>query len=181
MEIVLIRHGKPTGAINPKLNAQEYQQWVSNYNESTVMNTSRPLSLKAYYRDYYILSSDYQRAIDSAIIYTGKQPIEMNALYREMDIPYYILPLKLRAWTWLYFSRFCWMIGIKGNFESFCLAKKRAELAAQSLNDLTKSKARIILFGHGFMNLYIRKALMRKGWVVSDKSNQYWGETRLIK
>ncbi len=179
MEIILIRHGKPTSATNPRVDASGYAQWVRQYNASNVSINSRPKAIIERYKSFYSLSSDLSRAIHSANIYSGKYPEEVDRLYREMEIPRYKLPFLLKAWHWLYLSRILWMIGYKGSFESFEQAKQRAELAALKLIEVAQEKSDVVLFGHGYMNRYIRKALMNKGWILTSKSNAYWGVTRL--
>jgi broad specificity phosphatase PhoE len=179
MEIVLIRHGKPTTANNPLVGACDYTKWIRRYNFSDVATNSRPESINKQYKTFYSLSSDLIRAIHSANIYVGKPPEEVNELYREMEIPRYKLPFKLKAWSWVYFSRLLWMLGCKGSFESFKQAKKRAELAAEQLIETAKEQDKVVLFGHGFMNRYIRKSLIKKGWTVNCKSNAYWGVSSL--
>ena len=79
-----------------------------------------------------------------------------------MEIPRYKLPLRLKAWTWVYLCRVLWMLGLKGSFESYKLAKLRAELAADKLIELAIQNNKVVLFGHGYMNLHIRKALILK-------------------
>lgn len=179
MEIILIRHGKPESAHNRILNASEYALWIREYNASMVAENSRPEIIEKSFQSYYLLSSDYKRALHSANIYTGKGPEEVSSLFREMDIPRYKIPLKLKAWNWVYFSRFLWMIGFKGSFESFIEAKQRAEIAADELIDKANSHQGVVLFGHGFMNRYIRKSLIKKGWTLNSKNNAYWGVTTL--
>lgn len=179
MEIILIRHGKPTSANNPVLNACEYAKWIRKYNFSDVASTSRPESLNDKYKSLYIVSSDLKRAIHSANIYVEKSPEIIDKLYREMEIPRYKLPFQLKAWNWVYLSRFLWMLGYKGSFESFKQAKSRAELAAVQLIEIAQHQERVLLFGHGYMNRYIRKSLIQKGWRLNSKSNSYWGLTSL--
>lgn len=179
MEIILIRHGKPTSADNPIVNACEYRKWIRRYNYSNVAKNSRPESINIQYKSFYTLSSDLKRAIHSANIYVGKYPEEINKLYREMEIPRYKLPFQLKAWNWVYLSRLLWMLGVKGSFESFNEAKLRAEIATTQLIEVAKSQDKIVLFGHGYMNRYIRKSLIQKGWVLNSKSNSYWGITSL--
>jgi len=179
MEIILIRHGKPTAANNPIVDACGYKNWVKRYNFSYVAENSRPANLNTQYKSFYIVSSDLKRAIHSANIYVNKMPEVIDKLYREMDIPSYMLPLKLKAWNWLYLSRLLWMLGVKGSFESFIEAKQRADNAALKLIDTAKCQDKVVLFGHGFMNRYIRKSLIEKGWMLKCKSNAYWGITRL--
>ena len=179
MEIILIRHGKPTSADNPIVDACEYTKWIRRYNSSDVSKNSRPENINDKYKSFYVVSSDLKRAIHSANIYVEKAPEEIDRLYREMEIPRYKLPFQLKAWNWVYFSRFLWMLGRKGSFESFNQAKKRAEVAAVKLIEIAQNQENVLLFGHGFMNRYIRKSLIQKGWVLNSKSNSYWGITSL--
>lgn len=179
MEIVLIRHGKPTSANNPIINASDYTKWIRRYNSSDVSKNSRPENIIDKYKSFYIVSSDLKRALHSADIYTEKSPEKINKLYREMEIPRYKLPFKLSAWSWVYLSRFLWILGFKGSFETYHQAKNRAELAATKLIEIAEEQDTVVLFGHGFMNRYIRKSLIQKGWGLSTKSNAYWGITAL--
>jgi broad specificity phosphatase PhoE len=179
MEIILIRHGKPTSANNPILDACEYTKWIRRYNFSDVAKSSRPETINAQYESFYTVSSDLKRAIHSANIYVSKTPEEINKLYREMEIPRYKFPFQLKAWNWVYLSRLLWMLGLKGSFESFKEAKQRADIAATQLIELAKSQDKVVLFGHGYINRYIRKSLIQKGWALNSKSNAYWGVTSL--
>ena len=179
MEIILIRHGKPSSANNPVLDACDYTKWIRRYNASKVAINSRPESINDKYKHFYTLSSDLKRAIHSANIYVGKSPEEVDKLYREMEIPRYKLPFKLKAWNWVFISRLLWMFGCKGPFESFTQAKLRADKAAVQLIAIAQHQEQIVLFGHGYMNRYIRKALIQKGWLLNSKSNAFWGITSL--
>ncbi|MFB1000331.1 MAG: histidine phosphatase family protein, partial [Colwellia sp.] len=167
MEIILIRHGKPTSADNPIIDACEYTNWIRRYNSSKVAKNSRPENVNDQYKSFYTISSDLNRAIHSANIYVGKSPEEVDKLYREMEIPRYKFPFKLKAWNWVYLSRLLWMLGCKGSFESFKQAKKRADEAAVKLIEIAQNQDKIVLFGHGYMNRYIRKSLIQKGWVLN--------------
>ena len=179
MEIILIRHGKPSSADNPIIDACEYTKWIRRYNSSYVSESSRPENINDKYKSFYVVSSDLKRAIHSANIYVEKSPKEIDKLYREMEIPRYKLPFQLKAWNWVYLSRLLWMLGCKGSFESFNQAKKRAEVAAVKLIEIAQNQEKVLLFGHGYMNRYIRKSLIQKGWVLNSKSNSYWGITSL--
>lgn len=179
MEIILIRHGMPTSANNPTVNACDYTKWIRRYNFSDVAKSSRPEHINSQYESFYTIASDLKRAIHSTVIYTRKMPEEVDKLYREMEIPRYKLPIRLTAWHWVYFSRFLWMLGFKGSFESFKQAKQRADIAATKLIEVAKKQDKVVLFGHGYMNLYIRKSLVQKGWKLTSKSNAYWGVTTL--
>jgi len=181
MEIILIRHGKPTSAKNPVVDASGYIKWVRQYHHSAVADHSRPETINDEYKSYYIVSSDLKRAIHSANIYLEKTPETVDKVFREMEIPRYKFPFKLKAWSWLYLSRVLWMLGYIGPFESFKQAKQRADLATNRLIEIAQNQTeeKVVLFGHGFINRYIRKSLIKKGWQLNAKSNAYWGVTRL--
>jgi len=179
MEIILVRHGKPASANNAVLNVPGFANWVRRYNASEVSEQSVPESKNNKYQSYYLISSDLKRAVHSALIYTGNKPNQELKLLREMEIPRYKLPFRLKAFTWVYLNRALWMLGLKGSFESYTDAKARAKIAADKLISLAKEKNNVIVFGHGYMNLHIRKYLISKGWQLNSKSNCYWGVTSL--
>lgn len=182
MEIILIRHGKPTAAVNPKLTAVGFTKWVKNYNQAYVAEHSRPpVNLKAQIIQHYLVSSDLKRAIQSAEICTGQIPQLQLKLLREMDIPRYKLPFFLKAYTWLILNRFLWMLGLNGKMESFEDAKERVEEVTEQLIDIAFRHDKIVVFGHGYTNRYIRIALQKRGWVIQTKDNKFWGTTRCTK
>jgi len=179
MEIILIRHGKPTSLDNPVVNASEYIKWIRRYNLSNVSDNSRPEFVNTELKSFYLISSHLNRAIHSAEIYTGRKPDHISPLFKEIEIPRYKLPLKFKAMTWVYLCRVLWLLGLKGSFESYPSAKIRAELAAEQLIELAKENGKIVLFGHGYMNIHIRKKLIHKGWSLNCKSNSFWGLSKL--
>lgn len=179
MEIILIRHGKPTSAKNPLLSASEYTKWIRRYNLSNVSENSRPDVINKEISAYYLVSSDFKRAIHSTEIYSGRRPDLISPIYREMEIPRYKFPFKLKAMTWIFLCRVLWMLGLKGSFESYRLAKERSALAAEQLILLAQENETVVLFGHGYMNLHIRRILSKKGWCLHCKSNSFWGISRL--
>jgi broad specificity phosphatase PhoE len=179
MEIILIRHGKPTSAKNLLLSASEYTKWIRRYNLSDVSSQSRPETINKDIESYYLISSDYKRAIHSTEIYTGRNPDLISPLFKEMEIPRYKLPFTLKAWSWVYLCRVLWMLGLKGPFESYRLAKKRSVLAAEQLITLAQENGNVVLFGHGYMNLHIRRVLIKQGWSLNTKSNAFWGLSSL--
>ncbi len=67
------------------------------------------------------------------------------------------------------------MLGLKGSFETYDSAKERSELAANQLIDLAQQKGKVVLFGHRYMNLHIRKVLLQRNWLLKYKSNDFGG------
>ncbi len=179
MEIILIRHGKPKTNENSLLSASEYTNWIRKYNRSEVDDNSRPLNTNLNNKRSFIVSSDLTRTIHSANIYTNQAPDLISKCFKEIEIPRYKIPFRFKAMTWVYLCRVLWVLGIKGSFESYSQAKVRSETASNYLVSLAKEKETVILFGHGYINLHIRKLLIKKGWVLQSKSNDFWGVTSL--
>jgi len=180
MEIVLIRHGKPTGAIYPRITASGFADWVRKYDQSGIVvgNLPEPNEMNKY-ENHYIISSDLKRAVESVQIYFNKSPEQKFNIFRELEIPRYKLPFNLKASTWLILNRILWTLGFKGTSESHSSAKKRALIASEQLIELANQHDKVVLVSHGYINFYIRRALSKKGWNLKEKSQKYWGITRL--
>jgi len=180
MEIILVRHGKPVGATNPKLSASGFADWVLNYDASEVdIDSLPPENLKQAIRSHFIVSSHLARAIDSAKVCLNLAPHLIDNALREMEIPSYRLPFKLKAYTWLVLNRLLWFMGIKGDVESFKAAKIRANDAAKMLIALATEHHQVAVFGHGLMNKSIAKELERLGWTLSSQGHSYWSSFKL--
>lgn len=181
MEIMLIRHGKPISATNEKCNARQFHQWVKRYKHAAIDENSQPNWSQLYgYENCHIISSALPRAKASTMIAFNCKPKATYRWLNEMDIPRYPLPFTLNAWTWVYLNRALWMLGAKGKFESYKEAKQRAQSATCELEALARKHKTLIAVGHGYMNLHIRRYLKKRGWTVAEKSNQYWGVSKLI-
>jgi len=180
MEIILIRHGKPTGAINPKLSATGFENWVSNYNLSEIEAGSfPPKELGGSLNSHFIVGSNLLRSIDSACLCVNKEPDLKLKELREMDIPSHKLPFEFKAYTWLIINRILWLLGFSGKVESFKAAKIRAKLSAEKLQELATQHGKVAVFGHGLMNKYIAKELSKLGWSSTSKGKQYWSVIKL--
>ena len=179
-EIILIRHGKPLSAHNNKLSAGEFTNWVRQYNQSPLDSAHYP-NEKREFAAHHIIASPLKRAQLSANYYMGEPAVDVIPELKEMDIPYYRLPLRLKAWHWVLLNRLMWICGKAGRFESFVEAKNRVGKAAKELEKKAEQHAQIVVFGHGMSNRYIRVFLAKRGWEITEKNNGYWGVTRLIK
>jgi len=180
MEILLIRHGKPTGAINPKLSAVGFANWVREYNKSKVDSSSLPPEyLEHSITDHLIVASDLARSIDSVRICVGKEPDLKLKQFREMDIPRYKLPFSFKAYTWLIINRIFWFAGFSCKVESFKNAKIRAKNSAKELQELANIYGNVVFFGHGMLNIYLAKELNSLGWSKTSTGKKYWSVIQL--
>ncbi|MEW6982502.1 histidine phosphatase family protein [Colwelliaceae bacterium 6471] len=180
MEILLIRHGKPSGAVNPKLSASGFANWIREYNKSKIdPNNLPPKYLGCSLGEHFVVASDLARSIDSARLCVGKDPDLKLKELREMDIPRYKLPFFFRAYTWLFISRLCWFAGFSGKVESFKKAKTRAKTSANQLQELANTHGKVVFFGHGMLNKFIAKELKNLGWNGTSKGQKYWSVIKL--
>jgi broad specificity phosphatase PhoE len=183
MEIVLVRHGKPEGSVNPVVTAAGFAQWIRQYNRSSIRPDSLPPGrLAGAFDEYFVVSSDLPRSRHSAELCAGRTPDLSLTVLREMEIPRFRLPVRMRAAAWIYVSRTIWMLGGRGPFESFREAKVRARRAARRLDRLSLTHDRIVVFGHSFMNRYLGRQLLALGWR-GDRPGwaPHWGAARYEK
>jgi broad specificity phosphatase PhoE len=182
MEIILVRHGRPNFKVNNIISASGFSQWVRYYNKSNVCSESTPPNLLSdRTKSFYVVSSDLSRAIHSAVLCVDKSPDLILKELREMDIPRFKFPLKLKATHWLIISRLLWFFNVNTQVESFKRAKLRVKLAASKLVELTKKHDEIVVFSHGLINKYLSKELIKLGWSGTYKRQSYWGATTLKK
>ncbi|WP_435235025.1 hypothetical protein ACR30L_14855 [Psychromonas sp. PT13] len=180
MEIILIRHGKPTAANNPRLSASGFAEWVERYNQSDIDPSSLPpKGLNCSLEGYFIVTSQLPRAIDSAEICLNKKPDLILSRLNEMPLPCYNFPFILKAYTWLVIHRILWMLGISGRVESFKSAKIRAKKAAIQLHKLAIEHKKVAVFGHCLLNKYIAKELTKLGANQTISGKGFWSAIRL--
>jgi broad specificity phosphatase PhoE len=182
MEIILVRHGRPKFNVNNIISAAGFSQWVRYYNKSNICTESiPPKPLVDKVKSFYVVSSDLNRAIHSAVLCVDKSPDLILKELREMDIPRFKFPLKLKSNNWLIISRLLWLLNFNTQVESFKQAKLRAKVAANKLVELTKDNDEIVVFSHGLINKYLAKELRILGWSGSYKRQSYWGAITLKK
>lgn len=173
MEIRLIRHGKSACDFSTRITSTEYRNWVIQYGEEGICDEAPANVQRALKAASIVFTSDFKRAIDSA---KGAVAIQSHSIYRELELPHYrIKLLKLNPRIWTVFYRFLWLIGFSKKVENKKRAKKRAETAAQQLEDSAQKHGTVILVGHGFFNRYIGNALSKRGWTLEgNKGTANW-------
>ena len=180
LKIILVRHGKPCASHNSMVSCVEFAKWVRAYHHSKVHVDSLPSeTLRARIVGTFIVSSNLNRAVCSAILCTDAPPnIVLNDL-READIPRFKWPIRMSVNLWLLASRLMWFMGVSGRSESLKAMQQRMMKATDSLIGLAQQKKSVSVFSHGFTNRFITRELMRRGWIVTYKSKGFWGVTEL--
>jgi len=176
MQIVLVRHGKPQKN-NAKIHASQLLDWVQQYNSADLDASVKPPAqlLELASNSENLISSDLKRSQLSARMLSEIQD-PGHAIYREIDLPQLRFPSpKLSASSWVVVFRVLWLLGLSPRCESYRGAKKRAQFAANQLQQLAQKQGTVMLVGHGLFNRFIAKALSAQGWHgPSSLGSQYW-------
>ena len=178
MKIIFIRHGKPAIPESPILNASEFHQWIDAYNLAHLDPGHKPAKQLVGMAGQYqtIVCSDLRRSIESAELLGIKELVCIDAIFREVELPYCTKPTpRLSPDLWLVIFRILWFAGYAANCESKALARQRAVIAADILEKKALSNDTVLLIGHSIFNNFIGKQLQVKGWQGKTSIfSKYW-------
>ncbi|MEM5517767.1 histidine phosphatase family protein [Henriciella sp. AS95] len=176
--IIVSRHGRPAldRKAGPRLDWQQYRDWWNRYEiGSLAPDQPIPDNLKEAVADAdIVLSSTAPRAIETAVLASGRQP-ESHEVFCEAPLP----PprFKNRKYlpkTWNVLARTAWLYGHSLDGESNRDARERAGRAAQHLHEAAEG-GKVYLAAHGWFNRMLRPAMAKLGWVcVRDGGDKYW-------
>lgn len=177
MEIVLARHGRPKVNHDKWIAPREIADWIRDYDEGGIVVEEVPAGSRAKAEDCgLIVSSPLARCLQSAKVLVASREISTEDAFLEAGLPYirWRSPL-LPASVWSVIFRIAWFSGFSGNSESRAAAEARSRTAASRLVDLARAHGSVFLVGHGIMNAFIGKELIRQGWVGPKRSShRYW-------
>jgi broad specificity phosphatase PhoE len=179
MEIILLRHGKPTVELKGYIDAGELKALVLAYTQSEIQELSSSHELgkvKKIFNSHYVVCSNLSRSLRSAKMIGFEQIHFSDALFNEPNIPHFDKGfIKLPVLVWLIGLRLMWLFGFSKNAESFKQAKFRAEQASNKLIELAQENEKVILVGHGLMNRLIARQLRLKDWLgPASPGKKYW-------
>jgi len=169
MKITLYRHAEPLVSDNDVISGRDFISWVNKYNESGIKYIEVPDK-----KEHLVYSSNLARSYETGKL-LGKKVIQ-DSIFREAEIPLLSFPaIHLKAKYWLIIARLLWFLGVRKNCESFFGAKKRAKQIADKIESILQNSGRLVLVGHGFINIFIKKEFLKRNWSVSDKKygNKY--------
>lgn len=177
MEIILMRHGKPSFTDTKKVAAHEMPEWIEHYDLSDISDNQPPEASRVIARRARMTASSHlPRAISSGTT-LNLEPKIVDDIFREAELPIYRIPvLRLSPFSWIVFFRLIWLCGMSKKAESLSMAKKRARRAADILiNHAKEHDGPILLMGHGIMNRLIAKELTSLGWKEHTRAGKgYW-------
>jgi broad specificity phosphatase PhoE len=178
MQIALLRHGKPKFPNSGWVNGSEYRKWLEAFNAQGLSDHSLPSAKLVEQTKRYnsVVCSNLNRAIESANLLGLHEKRRIDNLFREAELPHWNhRGVKLPPALWTAFARSLWLLGHSPNCESLSQAKTRAAQGTETLIKLAEKNSSVLLIGHGFINRYISKELISKGWRGPiRRQNDYW-------
>lgn len=181
MEIILVRHGKPTVARQEWISGRELPQFASRYQAAKIAGDSLPpKALKTLIQSAKaVFTSDILRAVHSAQILEPTVLPVSNPIFREIEF-WFTFPsnLRLPAQIWIILARLLWGLGYSPDSCSQADARELAKKAVDLLEQRSREAGSVVLVGHGITNLFIARELKRRGWHGSRTPNlEHWGYT----
>jgi len=179
MKIILLRHGKVNISYKKKLYAKEMEEWIKEYNYSSIFDVEVPLDVKYILTECDVfVCSELQRSQESLVLCKRKFYVS-HAFFNEVDLPYGNWGrIKFSVSFWLVFFRILWFLRYSANGETFEKGKLRGKEATQKLIGYAENKKGVLLVGHGIMNQLIGRELIKRGWKCKETmKNHPWSYT----
>ena len=180
--ITLTRHGEPALSRKVMLTAQEYRDFWARYEVGGLLpgQTAPPMLAGFIEKADVIVSSTRLRAIESAAVVAGGRPVLREPLLIEAPLPPPNWPWRMSPRLWGFASRsLWWFLNQHHGEENRAQAEARADLAAGKLVDLAANGQNVVVLAHGFFNILIGRALVKRGWRMSLREGyKYWSTRR---
>ncbi|MFI4964485.1 MAG: histidine phosphatase family protein [Caulobacterales bacterium] len=182
--ITLARHGEPALSRKVKLSSLEYREFWARYEVMGLLPGQTPppaLSARVKACDV-LISSTRLRAIESARAVGGGRAFSQDEVLVEAPLPPPNWPswIRLSPRIWGFLARFhWWFFNHHQGEESRREAEARAEQAAARLEAIADNGQDVVVLAHGFFNLLIGRALLRRGWRRTVREgHKYWSTRR---
>ncbi len=178
VEIVLMRHGKPRIGTSGRVSASGFGEWVSEYDSAGIETERRPPdeALERARECSFTVCSTLPRSVESAKALNGGAIDLISHLFRECEMPYgnWKHPELSKA-LWSVLFRTMQLVGYSSNAESFRAMKERAKKCTSQLEKLAREHKSVLFVGHGILNRFIQRRLLRMGWSGPRKAaRKHW-------
>ncbi|MFB9864720.1 histidine phosphatase family protein [Rufibacter immobilis] len=185
LRIYLIRHARPLVSREGLFSKAQAEQYLKDYQVAEVEQILPQPGHLPLPQVKKVFCSTLPRAKATARMLFGEE-VELveDALFREFENRIWGLPwAKLPLSWWQVPSRILWFLGLnQREIESFRKAKARAAQAAEHLIAEATQNGVAVLVAHGFLNEFIKRALVKRGWQVRVNGGRgYVGITQLEK
>jgi broad specificity phosphatase PhoE len=177
MRITLLRHGRPGFELKGTIRARDLRGTAESYDLSGISDLPTEEVKGMVSESRQVVCSHLPRSVDSARALGFLTPHLEDPLFSETLIPHFSSgSIALPAGGWVVLLRVLWLFGFSRNGESLIDTRIRARQAAAKLIELAEGHRQVLLVGHGFMNRFIARELLRSGWAGPLKPGKgFWG------
>jgi broad specificity phosphatase PhoE len=178
MRIVLIRHGRPAIASNPRTSHSGFRSYIDEYEAAGLdPDSAPPEELQDLVRELSAIhTSTKQRSTDSAKALAPNAELIADPLFVEAPLASPRIPLlRMKVPKWAVVARILWHAGYHPEIENYRRAKQRASQAADILMKRAGEEGETALVAHGYFNAMIGRELRRRGFRKSGSHRvRFW-------
>ncbi|MFW5706230.1 MAG: histidine phosphatase family protein [Bacteroidota bacterium] len=185
LQIMILRHQKVDLVKKPRYNYFEAYQYLYAYDTAQMVPVEcNPVVLKPFEIDS-VYGSNLRRSKQTAdLLFEQNLPVAQYPMFREYKnnpalIPTITLPINM----WRALGTLRWVLGINdADMETFDEARRRTKNAAAFLDHKAVDEKKLVLIGHGFFNIYLKRSLKKMGWkVIHNGGFKNLGVSVLVK
>ncbi len=168
LRVILVRHGKPAIATNPRTGHHGFRRYIDAYQDAGLDPKSAPPEelLDLVKGLNAVFTSVTPRARDSARTLLPSAEMIADPLFEEAPLAAPRIPLlKMKVPIWAVMARIMWHAGYHPEIENYRRAKARAAAAADILMQRAESNdGDAVLVAHGYFNAMIGRVLRKRGF-----------------
>ena len=167
MRIVLIRHGRPAIATDPRTSHAGFRTYIDEYEAAGLDPASAPPEeIQDLVRELSAVhASTKLRSTDSAKVLAPNAELIADPLFVEAPLASPRIPLlRMKVPKWAVVARILWHAGYHPEIEDYRRAKHRAAKAAEILMKRAGDEGATALVAHGYFNAMIGRELRRRGF-----------------
>jgi broad specificity phosphatase PhoE len=178
MRIVLIRHGRPAIAANPRTSHSGFRRYIDEYEAAGLdPESAPPEELQDLVKELSAIHTSTQpRSTDSAKALAPNVELIADPLFAEAPLASPRIPLlRMKVPKWAVVARILWHAGYHPEIEDYRRAKHRAAHAADILMKRAGEEGETALVAHGYFNAMIGRELRRRGFRKSGSHRvRFW-------
>jgi broad specificity phosphatase PhoE len=173
--IFIVRHGEPDVDWKVRVDAKSFRDWTNRYDAARLVSASpvpaEVVNIATNASRIFCSSLSRSRAsCDMASGVAGQ--VECSSLFDEVRL---VMPplafVRFSPARWVTLSGIMWRLGYCRGVENRNAVRARAGAAVDLLIAAAQEDlAPVVLFGHGAMNRFLRKALQVRGWQTTEAS-----------
>jgi len=165
--IILIRHGRPAIATNPRTSHHGFRAYIDDYEAAGLDPASAPPEeIQDLVKELSaVFASTKPRSTDSARALAPNAELIADPLFAEAPLASPRIPLlRMTVPKWAVVARILWHAGYHPEIENYRRAKHRAAEAADILTKKAEAQGAAALVAHGYFNAMIGRQLRRRGF-----------------